>query len=622
MRDRIPDLTVTVSSNDLQESITTTENFSSPSVPASNCDVPEITSTSEISASSPVPPPSQVTLFHLSRAQRVIAGSGHILNDLTASLWFTYFLLFMQKVVKFNDTYAAGLLFWGQVVDGLATPFVGYETDHVASLFPCKKSYGRCKSWHLLGIILVLISFPFIFSPCIGYSMFTDEWSKVADWKKAVYYAPFIAIFQIGWASTQISHLALIPKLTPDDLIRTEILAVRYACTVAANMSVFILTWMFLTNFGEHEKCDVGIDDTSSFSYIALISIGLGGFFSLLFHVFVVEKSDQTVKRSVSILKIQESTNTDGHAGSPTRTRTSDASDEIDTISKEERMRRNRTPTDLRSSGEGTRGLLDSDDEEDESTRISTTRRRVSVQVIQPAKTYSTKGLNDGNENMGVRDWFALPQFYMVAGIYLCTRLCVNVSQSYMPLYVETSLGLGCGAVAFIPLIMYSAGFAVSLIIKPLNKHLGRQLAYAIGAFLIVCGASLILFLDGSTNTWGIYVIAVLLGGGSSAMLVTSLSITADLIGNNIESGAFVYGAMSFCDKISCGIAIVLISSFNPCKDEKHACVGSGGKEFYRNALGYSSGGSAIGAMIFTIIITLMLMKKSRNSSSHAMQRT
>ena len=29
-----------------------------------------------------------------------------------------------------------------------------------------------------------------------------------------VYYAPFIVLFQFGWASTQISHLALIPELT------------------------------------------------------------------------------------------------------------------------------------------------------------------------------------------------------------------------------------------------------------------------------------------------------------------------------------------------------------------------------------------------------------------------
>ena len=55
-------------------------------------------------------------------------------------------------------------------------------------------------------------------------------------------------------------------------------------------------------------------------------------------------------------------------------------------------------------------------------------------------------------------------------------------------------------------------------------------------------------------------------GAGSSAILITSLSITADLIGNNVESGAFIYGAMSFTDKLSCGLAVMLINSLVPCQ--------------------------------------------------------
>ena len=50
-----------------------------------------------------------------------------------------------------------------------------------------------------------------------------------------------------------------------------------------------------------------------------------------------------------------------------------------------------------------------------------------------------------------------------------------------------------------------------------------------------------------------IYIIGVLVGFGGSAMLITSLSITAELVGNNVESSAFIYGAMSFTDKLSTG---------------------------------------------------------------------
>ena len=52
-----------------------------------------------------------------------------------------------------------------------------------------------------------------------------------------------------------------------------------------------------------------------------------------------------------------------------------------------------------------------------------------------------------------------------------------------------------------------------------------------------------------------VYVIGALVGFGGSAMLITSLAITAELVGNNVESSAFIYGAMSFTDKLSTGIS-------------------------------------------------------------------
>lgn len=42
-------------------------------------------------------------------------------------------------------------------------------------------------------------------------------------------------------------------------------------------------------------------------------------------------------------------------------------------------------------------------------------------------------------------------------------------------------------------------------------------------------------------------------------MLVTSLSLTADLVGESTQTSAFVYGLMSFTDKLSCGVAIAVI---------------------------------------------------------------
>ncbi|ODM90828.1 Major facilitator superfamily domain-containing protein 12 [Orchesella cincta] len=498
-------------------------------------------------------PPKQ----ELSKSQRFIAGGGHILNDLCGALWFTYFLLFMTKVVKIPESTAAGLLLFGQVIDGIATPIIGYATDKISGIWPCKKDYGRCKSWHLLGVILVTLTYPFIFSPAVGYSLYTDEWSKVDDTYKVIYYAVFIAVFQVGWASAQISHLALIPKLTSDEFVRTEVLAIRYACTVASNMSAYVIAWIFLTLLGQESsgeasssECEVGNTNGATFNHIVLSSVVLGLVFSILFHFFVIEKPDDVLMKksssSISIIQLQPVQN--GKL-----------------VKEEEALKKWR-----RSPG---KSLL-----------------------ATPAKSTSpTKKLN--------------PLDYETSSLL----------RRMLSLHCHPTLHKSLhGISSFIR--SNQSGFGMRSRCLPSLDHVHfwfcrfhrRGLAYTIGGILILVASSLIMFYA-SENRWGIYVIAILLGGGSSAMLVTSLSVTADLIGDNVQSGAFVYGSMSLIDKISSGLMVMLISSVNPCKDGSEGCAESdAGKNFYRDALGFSSGGFAIVGMICTLIIKLLLMRKSK----------
>ena len=137
----------------------------------------------------------------LSHFSRLSYGVGHVLNDLCASMWFSHLLVFYQKVVELSSIGAGILLLIGQIVDGLATPLVGIESDRTKL-----PTYGKRKIWHLGGTIAVAITFPFIFNVCIGCE-------NAPHWSLFIYYIPFIVIFQIGWAATQISHLSLIPEL-------------------------------------------------------------------------------------------------------------------------------------------------------------------------------------------------------------------------------------------------------------------------------------------------------------------------------------------------------------------------------------------------------------------------
>lgn len=85
-------------------------------------------------------------------------------------------------------------------------------------------------------------------------------------------------------------------------------------------------------------------------------------------------------------------------------------------------------------------------------------------------------------------------------------------------------------------------------------------MSYLLGCLLGVIACVWIQFRAGyDFITYEIYAVAVLFGVGGSIILVTSLGITADLIGDKTGSGAFVYGIMSFCDKFANGIAVIII---------------------------------------------------------------
>lgn len=103
-------------------------------------------------------------------------------------------------------------------------------------------------------------------------------------------------------------------------------------------------------------------------------------------------------------------------------------------------------------------------------------------------------------------------------------------------------------------------------------------------------------------------------GIAGSIILVTSLSITADLIGEKTGSGAFVYGIMSFGDKLTNGVAVVLIQylyDFNYSHwfsfdiDICFRYTDQSTINYYRNVLTYIGGGTVIlGAITVLCIIS------------------
>ena len=147
-------------------------------------------------------------------SQKLAHAAGHVFNDLVANTWFSYLLVFMNKVAGLSPGDSGLVLLFSQVTDAVMTPFIGYLNDRTV----CK--YGRRKLWHLIGAICVCATFPLIFNKCLGC---TDASSKV----KLGYYYAFAAVFQFGWGCMQLSHLSLIPEIAKRPSERVELNAIR-----------------------------------------------------------------------------------------------------------------------------------------------------------------------------------------------------------------------------------------------------------------------------------------------------------------------------------------------------------------------------------------------------------
>ena len=102
---------------------------------------------------------------------------------------------------------------------------------------------------------------------------------------------------------------------------------------------------------------------------------------------------------------------------------------------------------------------------------------------------------------------------YKVAGMYMSTRLFVNLTQIYVPLYLHETLHMAATSLAIIPLIMFLSSFKASLVIEFLNTKLGRKKSYALGVACALVACTGIQFGSGAFFvTYGIYPLSLLLG--------------------------------------------------------------------------------------------------------------
>jgi len=491
-------------------------------------------------------------------------GTGHVLNDLAASLWFTYVLLYFHQVLGFSNSLAGYVMVVGQVADGCATVFVGYFQDNGKDFWLCRV-YDKRKAWHLVGTVGVVLSWPFVFNTCVGCS----NAPKIYQF---LYYSFFIVILQFTWPCAQISHLAIITDLTPSKMERTALTSYRYSATVLSSLTIYLCMWMLLGPLSSGETNHIGPSDAPVFRNVTFIAIGIGSVTSLFFHV------------AVSMRGNVKSGSRFGDSLLP------------DTVEDEIAGKKGDTTHDDVSITSGDKFLpLEDEHLPDYSFRLPIT----TIGSVQTRRAGEC-------DRMELMDWLREPQLYQVSALYLSSRLFVNLSQSYITLYLDVTLQLKPKYIAIVPLFMMLSGLLTSPLVKTITRIVGRKGTFVLACLLGMGGAVWVWFggyTDSNYTTKWIYFVAVFFGAGGGGLLITSISAIADFIGDNPESGALVYAITSLADKLASAIAFVLIQNHVP-------EVLEATRNYYKDVLVFACGGTSL--FILVVLITMIPTKLGR----------
>lgn len=462
------------------------------------------------------------TLFDSLTSTQVAAYSvGHFMNDLTAAVWFNYLLYYLTYVlvVDPNDAafYAGIVMLSGQIADGLATPVAGALSDKTRTRF------GKRKPWYIAGTIMVAVCFIFIFQPCFFCSKSASEEDQKVT--KIIYYVMFPSLFNVGWAFVQIAHMSLVPSLTVSKCRRDSLNNFRNTLTYVANFGVLGFALVLFTIISKPEE---------QFQALAFSVIGIGMITSIFF-MWKIDEVHLTQECQRKLVLVTKSPAIQAIV------------DQNDLVEVENKVRNSIA----RNAENGEPSPVHAEDFE---------------LAFDPEAPKIRKSLtNSMTDQMPWTAWFKEKDFYLYGIVYMCTRITVNVCSSMLQFYLVNVLKVAKEdateatppELAFIPITLYASSVVASWKLCTFYKLLGKKVVYTIGlAFLII--SSVILMILTPANKYYIYGCAVYLGFGQSICLNTALNFISEVIGLRGASGAFVFGAYSFADKVACGIILFL----------------------------------------------------------------
>lgn len=208
-------------------------------------------------------------------------------------------------------------------------------------------------------------------------------------------------------------------------------------------------------------------------------------------------------------------------------------------------------------------------------------RRQQALDQYQPKRRLSlTKDLDysEGSPTqLQQKNFLRSTSLYQNAFLYVFSRLFMCTALVYIPLWLDERTATSESPVteenmrdsadsekhiATVPLVSFLSSFAASMAMRYSNRLFGHRVAYCLGSVISISGCIWVgLAAPSTSSSFRLYCIAILFGAGSSITMISSLCITADMIGNHTGQGGFIYSAVTFADKLITGVVVIVIEA-------------------------------------------------------------
>ena len=152
--------------------------------------------------------------------QKLSCAAGHVLNDLVLQMALSFHLVFFIKVAGLPGGQAGWIILVALAVSAFAAPLAGYCSDRF-TIPLISRAVGKRKAWHLIGVILMTIFFPLLFTRCLICHDTSPQWVKLA------YYMITVILINMAFPNLDIGHLSIISVVAKNQEESVELYVLR-----------------------------------------------------------------------------------------------------------------------------------------------------------------------------------------------------------------------------------------------------------------------------------------------------------------------------------------------------------------------------------------------------------